>query len=270
MASTDSDQDEDLCSLFISEDYVEDVFVFGDVEQRLLCGKMSTTAYDLTGQIVWPASRILAWYIAQHRQQFQGKNVVELGAGCGLGGFVVSQFARAVNITDGNDVVLRLLQRNQEHLGLLNTKIDKLLWGVRSEIDRVYADGDFPNCIVGADIILWPNVLQSLLLTIRWLMLLSLPDSKSFDANSMKCVVSYVHRANTTWSLLLELVDSMGMDLEVVPAESFIPAEETSLRAVDARILLLSVRKETLLRREVLLERDETVEKQQTTSAMPC
>eukprot|EP01031_Cornospumella_fuschlensis_P035038 gene35038-42435_t len=270
MDSMENDQDDDLCNLFISEEYVEDVFRFNDVEQRLLCGKMSTTAYDLTGQIVWPASRILAWYISLHRQHFRDKNIVELGAGCGLGGFVASQFAQNVNITDGNDVVLRLLQRNQEHLGLTNTKTNKLLWGVRSEIDRVYPDGSFPNCIVGADIILWPNVLRSLLSTIRWLMLLSHTASSDEDGSSLLCVVSYVHRANSTWALLLELVAEMGLELEVVPAETFVPIEETSLRAVDARILLLSLRKETLLQRDALLEREEAVEQQLTTSALPC
>lgn len=270
MASKGNEQEDDLCSLFISEDYVEDVFRFGDVEQRLLCGTMGTTAYDLTGQIVWPASRILAWYITLHRQKFQEKKVVELGAGCGLGGFVVSQFAHSVSITDGNDVVLRLLQRNQEHLNLSNTKIDKLLWGVRSEIDRVYADGDFPNCIVGADIILWPNVLHSLLLTIRWLLLLSHVNSNNINNSNVQCVVSYVHRANTTWTLLLELVDTMGMDIMVVPSETFIPPEETSLRVVDARILLLSLREETVMQKDALLEREEDVEKLQARTALPC
>ena len=43
----DSDDDLDLCSLFLSERYVERVWSFGDTEQRLLCSSMSSVSCHL-------------------------------------------------------------------------------------------------------------------------------------------------------------------------------------------------------------------------------
>ena len=49
-------------------------------------------------------------------------NIIELGAGCGLAGFVASFLTtNNVYITDGNEVVLRLLTKNQEYIN--NPKI---------------------------------------------------------------------------------------------------------------------------------------------------
>ncbi|CAM9125419.1 unnamed protein product [Phaeothamnion confervicola] len=72
------------------------------------------TDFDLTGQVIWPISVYMGWFVARNRSLFAGKRVVELGAGCGLSGLVASQFAAATALTDGNDVVLRLLERNAE------------------------------------------------------------------------------------------------------------------------------------------------------------
>ena len=56
----------------------------------------------------------MAWFVALSRPLFAGKIVCELGAGCGLTGLVAAHSAAHVVLTDGNDVVLRLLQRNAD------------------------------------------------------------------------------------------------------------------------------------------------------------
>lgn len=48
------------------------------------------TDHDLTGQIVWPAAKVLSWYIATNNDVFKNKVVLELGAGTGLAGFVAA------------------------------------------------------------------------------------------------------------------------------------------------------------------------------------
>jgi Lysine methyltransferase len=65
-------------------------------------------------QVVWPIAEFMAWLVALSRPLFAGKHVVELGAGCGLTGLVAAHSAAKVVLTDGNDVVLRLLQRNAD------------------------------------------------------------------------------------------------------------------------------------------------------------
>ena len=108
------DYDSSFADLFVCEDYIERSWRFGentpscDSEQRLLCSNQSSTDHDLTGQIVWPASLLLCWFISKHREEFfRDKRVIELGAGCGLAGFFASKFSKQVLITDGNPVVLR-------------------------------------------------------------------------------------------------------------------------------------------------------------------
>jgi len=57
----------------------------------------------LTGQIIWPAAVFLSEYdlllprkncryIVKNREHFKNKNIVELGAGAGLSGFVAANF----------------------------------------------------------------------------------------------------------------------------------------------------------------------------------
>eukprot|EP00978_Attheya_sp_CCMP212_P036022 scaffold160320_cov29-Attheya_sp.AAC.2 len=74
----------------------------------------ASTDFDLTGQILWPASVLLGHYLASPsgRALIDGNNVVELGTGCGLPGLVVAHFCCQAIVTDGNDIVVNLLQQN--------------------------------------------------------------------------------------------------------------------------------------------------------------
>ena len=70
--------------------------------------------HDLTGQILWPAATLLANYVAAHPSILKACScAVELGAGLGLVGLLAAQSCPVV-LTDHNDVVLRVLQRNTE------------------------------------------------------------------------------------------------------------------------------------------------------------
>jgi hypothetical protein len=71
-----------FAGLFICEQYVAKRFEFWGRKQALLCSNMSTTDHDLTGQIVWPASKNLSWFIAKNGEElFSGKNVIEVKDG---------------------------------------------------------------------------------------------------------------------------------------------------------------------------------------------
>lgn len=55
-----------------------------------------------------------------NKQIFANKNVLELGAGAGLCGFVAAKYAKNVIITDGNEIVQNLINKNVEFLNMKN------------------------------------------------------------------------------------------------------------------------------------------------------
>ncbi|CAI5704001.1 hypothetical protein KXD40_002452 [Peronospora effusa] len=60
----------------------------------------STAEEDITGVSIWSAALILSRWVIDHRDVFDGKQVCELGSGCGVSGFAVHKY------TDASRVVL--------------------------------------------------------------------------------------------------------------------------------------------------------------------
>jgi predicted nicotinamide N-methyase len=198
MIEDNKDDDlDDISGLFISEEYSMKEFVIGNINQKLLCSNMSSTDHDLTGQIVWPASLQLSWFIYSNQKYFQRKFILELGAGCGLAGFFSLNFGSTALITDGNDVVLRLLRKNKNCLidyyshdvvrvgddgSPLFTEdsimIEKLQWGIKSKVVDSINKYGIPDILIGADVILWPEQIIHLLRTIRWYLVCAPQSSK--------------------------------------------------------------------------------------------
>lgn len=93
-------------------------------------------------------------------------------------------------ITDGNDVVLKLLERNIPYASPGKVEVSKLMWGYKEEVASIVAKYGEPEVIIGADVILWPDYVAPLMLTIRWLL--------SCKPNESRCYISYVQRAVLT------------------------------------------------------------------------
>jgi len=236
-ANNNEEEDESFYNLFVCRDYSVKTFTFPFnssfvYTQQLLCLKSATTAHDLTGQIVWPACILLSWYILSQRTVGDSNHtiVVELGAGCGLSGFIASKFSECVYITDGSEEVINLLHRNQQFLQASNVTIQKLLWGKKSQVEalmsaisfRDYQGGARPVTVLGADVVLWPQMVLSLLHTVL-LLLARCP-------RSSRCFISYVERATSTTALFFASAARMGLRLEEVSL-SFLPSDEPSLRS---------------------------------------
>ncbi|OQR82217.1 hypothetical protein THRCLA_11043 [Thraustotheca clavata] len=205
-------------SLFLNENYTSTEYVFGSIHQKLLSSKAASTDHDLTGQVVWPVSILLSWFVATNAKIFQGKNVLEVGAGAGLAGFVAAQFAAHTAITDGNDVVLRLLKRNVEHTNA-NCDVLKLLWGEEDSVIEFVKE--FPHdidIILGADVVCWPNLVLPLLRTIKYLM------HKTKDMYKPIFYCGFVCRATNTRDLLFEQAKSMGFKMWSVEHDKFLPS----------------------------------------------
>ena len=100
-----------------------------------------------TGTSIWKGSEILCDYLIAHPDRIRGKRVLELGAGVGLCGIVCAKLlgAAAVQLTDGDHVVLRNLRRNATSNGLdTNAACRQLIWGdsKAAEFEKIHGQFD--------------------------------------------------------------------------------------------------------------------------------
>ncbi|KDP43179.1 hypothetical protein JCGZ_22731 [Jatropha curcas] len=157
------EEEEIVCldeSFFINNDYQLSTFTFGSHVLELFCLQSASTDFDLTGQLVWPGAMLLNDYLSKHAEMLQGCSVIELGSGVGVTGILCGRFCRHVVLTDHNDEVLKILEKNIE---LHATSVDlscsaelaaeKLEWGNSDQVNQIlqrYSEGF--DLILGADI----------------------------------------------------------------------------------------------------------------------
>ena len=103
-----------LEDLFTDKSYKCSTYKYKTLTQEICVLETASTDYDLTGQILWPASDLLSRYIFDNSQHFLHKTILELGAGGGLPGLVATQYADVVIATDNEPIVLDLLKENYE------------------------------------------------------------------------------------------------------------------------------------------------------------
>ncbi|ETO80969.1 hypothetical protein F444_04645 [Phytophthora nicotianae P1976] len=205
--------------LFVNRDYESQEFDFGVVKQKLLSSHAASTDHDLTGQVVWPVSAFLAWYLVAHRDEIAGKNVVELGAGAGLSGLVASQFASHTALTDGNDIVLELLEENAE-TNADSSKVQALplLWGDHKSVEAFEHAFPYPvDVLIGADVVCWPMLVKPILQTIKYLLL------RSNNPLETQFCCGFVCRAQSTEDLLFKEAVAFGFRFERIPDDTFLP-----------------------------------------------
>eukprot|EP00644_Phytophthora_capsici_P001906 jgi/Phyca11/6817/fgenesh1_pm.PHYCAscaffold_14_\ len=206
---------------------------------KLLSSHAASTDHDLTGQVVWPVSIFLAWYLVAHRDDIAGKTVVELGAGAGLSGLVASQFAAHTALTDGNDIVLELLEENAK-VNADPSKVQALplLWGDRKSAEAF--ERAFPrpvDVLIGADVVCWPILVKPILQTIKYLLL------RSKNPLETKFCCGFVCRAQSTQDLFFQEAVAFGFRFERVQGDAFLPsprpAEVTSNRELQLLVFTL-------------------------------
>jgi len=226
-----------LEGFFVSEEYREFEYYFGDpgldvdvrdelMTEKLLCSNMSCTDFDLTGQIIWPAAMQLSHFIhnPKYTSIFKDKYVVELGSGAGLSGFVAAKYASKVLLTDGNEVVMRLLDLNCDHIVTASpsscpVRASYLNWGEKDAVAELIREHGVPEVLCGADIIMWPNYVLPLLETIHHFLIAD-------PSGNMACYVSYVVRAHSTTRLVEKHASELGLRLETIKPEDFLPPLE--------------------------------------------
>ena len=183
----------------------------------------SETETHLTGQIPWPVCHLLNWFMLAHPNLFDGKSVVEIGAGVGLSGLVLAEMdiARAVHITDGQDEIMANLKANGKLAADKGRRVSvsQLRW--ESAEDRAAAVAHMGGCIdivIGADILAYTlGVPRTPLLAGKELMRLSSCDDPVF-------IVAYHTRFG---SHHLEGVRTaaaeLGMEMSEINVRDFLP-----------------------------------------------
>jgi len=68
---------------------------------------MADGVFASTGNQLWPSSVLLAYLILRRHAEFRDRDVLEIGAGCGLCGITSARFARSTRITDADEEVVR-------------------------------------------------------------------------------------------------------------------------------------------------------------------
>jgi hypothetical protein len=208
--SDDDDNDQVFeSSLFLNEEYDTTTVRIGEhaaIEVSAL--RAASTDFDLTGQILWPCAEALCHFLASSNSPCVGNAVhnttdqqrrryrpvfVELGAGCGLSGLFASQLWPSSYgvLTDGIDVVCRLLNKNVAHhmqrvpeaQGRLTAR--RLEWNNADDCEQLLDalpfssseqehDGDGSargvDLVLAADVVQWPDGIGGLLGTARRLL----------------------------------------------------------------------------------------------------
>lgn len=147
-------------------------------------------------------------FVVHREDLFRGKKVVELGAGCGITGLVAARVGACVHakpplrkgsgkgggihappclspsprervaLTDGNEIVLELLQKNAEKesarvethtppAGETRVECHELSWG-EDESHAAFREAfGAPDVIIGADVVYWPSSVAPLVDTVK-------------------------------------------------------------------------------------------------------
>ncbi|KAJ1809534.1 hypothetical protein LPJ77_001570 [Coemansia sp. RSA 2523] len=154
-----------------------------------------------TGLVTWEAGLRLADFFAEHPDIIRGKRVLELGAGCGLAGFVCATMgATSVVSTDYSDAVLKLLESNRQTNPEISGKVQiaKLDWDDLAECRTLSKPIDV---IIGADITYDPTIVPVLVAAI-----------KEMVVSSQQVVyITATIRNIETFDLFLQLVDETGV-----------------------------------------------------------
>ncbi|KAL2230395.1 UNVERIFIED_CONTAM: Protein N-lysine methyltransferase METTL21A [Sesamum indicum] len=138
----------------------------------LLCG-LSYTIYGtpgVTGSVMWDSGIILGKFLEHSVESgkifLQGKNVIELGSGCGLVGCIAALLGAQVILTDLPDR-LKLLKKNVETNLYGDVRgsatVNELTWG--DDLDTDFTDPS-PDFVVGSDVVYSEGAVLDLMETI--------------------------------------------------------------------------------------------------------
>ncbi|KAF1778808.1 S-adenosyl-L-methionine-dependent methyltransferase [Phytophthora cactorum] len=199
---------------FVNRDYESQEFDFGVVKQKLLCSHAASTDHDLTGQVVWPVSAFLAWYLVAHREEIAAR-------------------------TSWSWVPVRASVVSSPRSSRI-----PLLWGDHKSVEAFERAFPYPvDVLIGADVVCWPILVKPILQTIKYLLL------RSRNPLETKFCCGFVCRAQSTEDLFFKEAVAFGFRFERIPGDAFLPtprpADVTSNRELQLIVFTLDPQPQT-------------------------
>ena len=226
-AIADDDETPALGDFFISRDYSVRTFSLAPpsgsaappVAVQLDALASASTDFDLTGQIVWANSVLVAHYLAHgagRARAAAARDVLELGAGCGLCGLTAARAAARVFLTDNEPEVLALLARSAAAHAPAGAAahVAPLSWGCRADEAALAAAAgrETWELIVGADVIYWSHAVALLFDTVAALL-----------APRGAFVCGFTNRTNGLRAATEAAAAAAGFAWDCVPPGDFLP-----------------------------------------------
>lgn len=126
-----------------------------------------------TGWLVWPVAVDLCNLLIDSPEVVYGKTVLEVGSGTGIVGLVCGILGTRLTIITDMLESLPICRDNvreniQAHPSLKNVRVEELLWGDQSHMNRINDGHGAIDVIIGSDVIYHQSddVLESLVSTI--------------------------------------------------------------------------------------------------------
>ncbi|XP_051797110.1 protein-lysine N-methyltransferase EEF2KMT isoform X2 [Acanthochromis polyacanthus] len=177
-----------------------------------------------TGLVTWEAALYLAEWALEHRQDFTGRSVLELGSGVGLTGITVCRCCspNSFVFSDCHSAVLQKLKDNVQLNGLKpkttpEVRVEELDWtsATEEQLRRIGAD-----TVIAADVVYDPDVAVSLVKLL----------SKIFSCSSPEVLICSTIRNPETYSGFKLQLEKAGIGHQVMtePVQQVFPYNRLS------------------------------------------
>ncbi|XP_049867541.1 protein-lysine N-methyltransferase EEF2KMT [Pectinophora gossypiella] len=214
-----------LCSVLKNssvEDYCFRHYMIGDDYENLIIMKetKNMVVNGTTGMRTWQAALMLADWIISNKNQFSGKNILELGSGVGFTGITIAKTCRipSLYLTDCHEDVLKAICDNIEinfpQMGRKENGDFTIYSDEHRNIGVMMLDWNslddypykvVPDVIIGADIIYDPIILKPLCNVIKTF----------FSKNKyLEVYIANIIRNEDTYKSFIEMLDFMGLTCE--------------------------------------------------------
>ncbi|XP_062190364.1 uncharacterized protein LOC133893376 isoform X2 [Phragmites australis] len=199
------EEDDVVCldpSFFVDRSYEMTTFTFGSQVLHLLC---------LRAASMWPGAVLMNNYLSEHPETVKGRSVIELGSGVGITGILCSRFCKEVVLTDHNDEVLEIINKNIEMQTCANAVLtaEKLEWGNYDHISNIIKKHPVGfDLVLGADICFQQSSISCLFDTVE--NIIRIQDGKC------RFILAYVSRAKVMDALVFKEAEKHGMCVKEV------------------------------------------------------
>ncbi|XP_062190365.1 uncharacterized protein LOC133893376 isoform X3 [Phragmites australis] len=196
------EEDDVVCldpSFFVDRSYEMTTFTFGSQVLHLLCLRAASSAVLMNN------------YLSEHPETVKGRSVIELGSGVGITGILCSRFCKEVVLTDHNDEVLEIINKNIEMQTCANAVLtaEKLEWGNYDHISNIIKKHPVGfDLVLGADICFQQSSISCLFDTVE--NIIRIQDGKC------RFILAYVSRAKVMDALVFKEAEKHGMCVKEV------------------------------------------------------